>query len=37
MSLLGFGEGRDGELYAPGNSTAAPAGGTGVILRIVEP
>lgn len=37
LSLLGFGEGRDGELYALGNSTAAPAGGTGVILKIVEP
>jgi hypothetical protein len=34
---LGFGEGRDGELYALGNSTAAPAGGTGVILKIMEP
>jgi hypothetical protein len=37
LSLLGFGEGRDGELYALGNSTAAPAGGTGVILKITEP
>ncbi len=37
LSLLGFGEGRDGELYLLGNSTAAPAGGTGVVVRILEP
>ncbi len=37
LSLLGFGEGRDGELYLLANSTAAPAGGTGVVVRISEP
>jgi glucose/arabinose dehydrogenase len=35
--LLGLGEGRDGEIYLLGNSTAAPAGGTGVVVRISEP
>ena len=36
VSLLGFGQGNDGELYALGNSTATPAGGTGVDLKIVR-
>jgi hypothetical protein len=37
LSLLGFGQGGDGELYLLGNSTAAPAGGTGVVVEISEP
>lgn len=37
LSLLGFGQGGDGELYFLANSTAAPAGGTGVVVRITEP
>jgi hypothetical protein len=37
FSLLGIGEGNDGEIYVLGNSTAAPAGGTGVVMRVTEP
>ncbi len=37
ISLNSIGEGNDKELYALGDTTAAPAGGTGVVLRIVEP
>ncbi len=37
LALLGFGEGRDGELYLLGSSTATPAGGTGVVVHITEP
>ncbi|MEO6027452.1 MAG: choice-of-anchor V domain-containing protein [Candidatus Binatia bacterium] len=37
LSLLGIGEGGDGEIYALANSTAAPAGGTGVVLKLSEP
>ena len=37
LSLLGFGQGGDGELYLLGNSTAAPAGATGVVVKISEP
>ncbi len=35
--LNGLGEGGDGEIYALGDSTAAPAGGTGIVVRISEP
>ncbi len=37
LSLLGIGEGGDGEIYMLANSTAAPAGGTGVVLKLSEP
>ena len=37
FSLLGFGQGNDLELYVLGNTTAAPAGATGVVLRLTEP
>jgi glucose/arabinose dehydrogenase len=37
LSLLGFGQGGDGELYLLGISTAAPAGATGVVVKISEP
>jgi glucose/arabinose dehydrogenase len=37
FSVLGIGEGNDRELYILANTTAAPAGGTGVIVRISEP
>ena len=37
ISLNSIGEGNDKELYALGDTTAAPAGGTGVVLRIVQP
>ncbi len=37
FSLLGIGEGGDGEIYLLGNSTAAPAGGTGTVVRVSEP
>jgi glucose/arabinose dehydrogenase len=34
LSLLGFGQGADGELYVLANETGTPFGDTGVILRI---
>ncbi|MDY7108929.1 MAG: PQQ-dependent sugar dehydrogenase [Planctomycetota bacterium] len=34
LSLLGFGEDGDGELYALANATGTPFGETGVVLRI---
>jgi hypothetical protein len=37
LALLGFGHGNDLELYALCSATATPSGGTGVLLRIVEP
>lgn len=37
FSLLGFGQGNDLELYVLGNTTAAPSGGTGLVLRLKEP
>ena len=37
FSLLGIGEGGDGEIYLLGNSTAAPAGGTGTVVRVSSP
>ena len=37
LSLLSIGEDNAGDLYVLGNTTAAPAGGTGVVLRIVQP
>ena len=36
-SLLGFGQGNDGSIFVLVNQTAAPAGGTGSVLRMIEP
>ena len=37
MSVLGMGQGGDGEIYVLANTTAAPTGATGVIVKITEP
>jgi glucose/arabinose dehydrogenase len=37
LSLLGFGQDANGELYVLANDTGVPFGDTGVILRIVRP
>ena len=36
LSLLGFGQDANGELYVLGNSTGVPFGDTGVVLRIAR-
>ena len=34
LSLLGFGQDANGELYVLGNTTGVPFGDTGVVLRL---
>ena len=37
LSLLGFGQDANGELYVMANATGVPSGDTGVVLRIAPP
>ena len=37
LTLLGFGQDTDGELYVLGNTTGVPFGETGVVLKIISP